>query len=68
MAFFRRREPSRKKKTLEYYTQFNGINFFNQIPLMVVTAVEYRASMPKTYFSGESKAREKEKNWVKMNV
>lgn len=23
----------------EYYTQFNGINFFNQIPMLVVTAV-----------------------------
>lgn len=22
----------------EYYTQFNGINFFNQIPMLVVTA------------------------------
>lgn len=25
----------------EYYTQFNGINFFNQIPMLVVTAYSF---------------------------
>lgn len=35
----RRRGKSKKAKLeLEYYTQFNGINFFNQIPMLVVTA------------------------------
>lgn len=32
------KQQEKAKLELEYYTQFNGINFFNQIPMLVVMA------------------------------
>jgi hypothetical protein len=42
-------EKMRRKAKLEYYTQFNGINFFNQIPMLVVTARHQKRK--RAYFS-----------------